>query len=95
MTMGDGNGSGRFEIDPLDMGGWLRVHPHTADVPEDLPVYLSQTVAAWFRARPHFHLRLVVPITKQGQTWELHAWYDVHVLPASPLGPQPTREGER
>src|SRR5262249_14549913 len=91
-----GNGDSGLNIGQTDMGGWVRVYPaagggstaaRTADLPDNLPVYLSQTLANWFRQRPHFHLRCVVPICKEGTTVELHAWYDVHLLPASPLGP--------
>jgi hypothetical protein len=68
-----GNGSGRFEIESADMGGWVRVFPKRMDnLPEDLPVYLGQTLAQWFRERPQLHLRCVVPISKDGDTVELH-----------------------
>jgi len=95
MQHGDGNGSSRFAIDPADLGGWVRVYPSAGNVPDDLALFLSQTLAAWFRARPHLHMRSVAPINKNGDTWELHAWYEVHVLPPSPIGPQPSKEGER
>jgi len=49
-------------------------------------------LGGWFRQRPHLHLRCVVPITRDGATTELHAWYDVHLLPPSPLGPAPKQE---
>jgi hypothetical protein len=45
----------------------------------------------WFRQRPHFHLRCVAPIQKDGNTVELHAWYDAHLFQAL-KGPQPSEE---
>ncbi len=86
-----GNGSSRFEILQIDMGGWVRVHAVGAALPEELPVFLAHTLAEWFRQRPQFHLRFVVPFQKDGTTVELHAWYDVHVFPATPQAPQPLK----
>jgi hypothetical protein len=87
-----GNGSGKFEIGHQDMGGWVRVSAGHQNLPEDLAVYLSQSLAEWFRQRPHLCLRFVAPITKDGSTVELHAWYDAHVFPAL-AGPQPEEQG--
>jgi hypothetical protein len=86
-----GNGSGKFQIGQSDMGGWVRVFPAKPEEGEreDLPVYLSQTLTEWLRQRPQLRLRCVTPINRDGNTVELHAWYEVHVLPATPLGPQP------
>jgi hypothetical protein len=90
---GGGNGSGKFVISQHDMGGWVRVCASKANLPDDLPVYLSQTLSEWFRQRPHLHLRFVVPIQRDGDTVKLHAWYDVHLFPAvkgpRPEGPKP------
>jgi hypothetical protein len=82
------NGSGRFEISQTDMGGWVRVFPASlTNVPDDLPVYLSHTLAEWFRHRPNLPLRCVVPISKNGDTVELHAWYDAPLFPPTPEAP--------
>lgn len=88
QTAGE-NGSGRFEVHHEDMGGWVRVFTdHHANLPGDLPVFLSSALMDWFRQRPHLRLRCVVPVQHDGNTIELHAWYDVHLLP--PLaGPAP------
>jgi hypothetical protein len=90
-----GNGSGKFEIGQADMGGWVRVFPAMAeDVGrEDLAVYLSQTLADWFRQRPQLHMKCVVPVNKDGSTVELHAWYEIHLVPPTPVGPQPAGQG--
>jgi hypothetical protein len=84
-----GNGSGKFYIHQDDMGGWVRIFPDKlADVPDDLAVYLSQSLTEWFRQRPHLHLRCLVPVQRDGDTVELHAWYDAHLFPAL-QGPTP------
>jgi hypothetical protein len=88
MKKPHGNGSGNFEIGQVDMGGWVRFLAGGQNLPHDLPVYLSKTVAAWSREHPNLRLRFVVPIQRDGDTVELHAWYDGHVFP--PIeGPQP------
>src|SRR5262249_29788717 len=94
MKAPPGNGDSGLAIGQADLAGAVRVYPApTANLPKDLPVFLSQTLADWFRQRPHLHLRCVVPITRDGDTEELHAWYDVHLLPPSPLGPAPAQPG--
>ena len=87
-----GNGSGKFEINQVDMGGWVRIFPaKPEDCPQEgLAIYLSQSLAGWLRLRSHLHLKCVVPIDRDGTTVELHAWYEVHLLPPTPGGPQPT-----
>jgi hypothetical protein len=77
-----GNGSGKFSVHQRDMGGWVRVFTGPmATVPEDLAVYLSHALTEWFRQRPHLRMRTVVPISRDGTTVELHAWYDLWVFP--------------
>lgn len=86
----------QVRIRQMEMGGWLRVFPD----PElgrtaDLPVYLSYAVTQWFRARPQYRLRCVLPINKGGDTVELHVWYEQHLFPeVSGLQSQPV-PGER
>jgi hypothetical protein len=83
-----GNGSGKLRIDQHDMGGWVRVSARKQNLPDNLPVYLSQALSDWFRQRPHLRLRFIVPIQRDGDTVELHAWYDAHLFPAV-QGPRP------
>ena len=83
-----GNGSGKIDIGQSDMGGWVRVCAGKHDIPEDIAVYLSQSLTEWFRQRPHLRMRFVVPITRNGMTLELHAWYEAHIFPML-QGPQP------
>lgn len=85
-----GNGSGKFEVHQQDMGGWVRVFPSDKQTPlGDLHVFLSHSLTEWFRQRPNLHIRCVVPICKDGDTVELHCWYDAHLFPPSPAAPQP------
>jgi hypothetical protein len=83
-----GNGSGKFDIGHHDMGGWVRVCAGNGNLPDDLPIFLSQALTDWFRQRPHLHLHCVVPIQQDGNTVELHAWYDAHLFPPT-QGPRP------
>lgn len=83
-----GNGSGKIDIGQADMGGWVRVHTNLREIPEELPLFLSQALTEWFRQRPHLRMRCVVPIARDGSTVELHAWYDAHLFPSF-QGPQP------
>lgn len=58
-----GNGSGRFNVHSVDMGGWVRIHTDKlAHVPDDLGMFLFSALADWFRARPQLRMRCVVPI---------------------------------
>jgi hypothetical protein len=85
-----GNGSGGVEISQSDMGGWVRVYPsRMIDLPQDLPLYLSHTLAEWFRHRPNLRMRCIVPVQRDGNTVELHAWFDAHLFPATALAPTP------
>jgi hypothetical protein len=79
--MGDGNGSGKFDIGAHDMGGWERVIAGPGTHPPDLPAFLSHHLTNWFRQRPHLRMRCVLPINKDGSTVELHAWYDAVLFP--------------
>jgi hypothetical protein len=78
-----GNGSSTVPIHALDMGGWVRVFTDKPEpLPDAFPLYLSVALADFFRHRPQLRLRTIVPITKDGTTVELHAWFDLHVMPS-------------
>jgi hypothetical protein len=77
-----GNGSGRIDIACDDMGGWVRVRAVAQDLPPDVVVFLSQALSDWFRKRPHLGMRCVMPGQGEGDTVEIHAWYDAHLFPA-------------
>jgi hypothetical protein len=88
-SISGGNGSGKFEIGSTNMGGWVRVAPgKAATYPDDLPVFLSHALTAWFRERPQLRMRSVLPVSRNGDTVELHAWFDQHVFPDQ-LGQEP------
>jgi hypothetical protein len=78
-----GNGSGKFEVHGDDMGGWLRVHTDSREVPDNLAFYLSMALTDWFRNRPHLRMGTVVSVARDGTTVELHAWYTQGVFPES------------
>jgi hypothetical protein len=81
-TSMEGNGSGKFSVHQQDMGGWVRVFTDSnIPVPSDLPVYLSQVLTTWFRQHPELRARTIVPVTRDGATVELHAWYEMSVFP--------------
>ncbi len=77
-----GNGSGKFDVGAHDMGGWVRVMAgQMASSVDDLGYYLSHRLSQWLRVNSHFRLISVVPIQRDGNTVELHAWYEQHVFP--------------
>jgi hypothetical protein len=77
-----GNGSGKIGIGVQDMGGWVQVAlSRSHDLPDDSHVILSAAVARWFREHPEQRLRFAVPIQRDGNTFALHAWYDVVLFP--------------
>jgi hypothetical protein len=86
-----GNGSGKFSVGVHDMGGWVRVIAGgTAPQDGNLPFYLAHRLSDWFRENPHLRLLSVVPISKDGDTVELHAWYEQHRFrDLSPLAQPP------
>ena len=83
-----GNGETKFSVGQADMGGWVRVFLETGHPPGDLPVFLAQTLAEWFRQRPHLRLKCVVPIGYDGNTVEMHAWYEAHVFAPTAAAPR-------
>ena len=77
-----GNGSGQFDVGAHDMGGWVRViASDSPGTPDDLGVYLSHRLAIWVRQNPHLKLFSIVAINKDGNTVELHGWYEQHIFP--------------
>ena len=90
-----GNGSNKIHVHQEDMGGWVRVFTDkTATLTDDLPLFLSHTLAEWFRQRRHLRMRCAVPICRDGNTVEIHAWYETHVFEAY-QGPQAEEERTR
>ena len=78
----------RFEIVPEDMGGWVRVYLGRGEPTGEVAKFLSHSLTVWMRERPHLRVRFVVPINRDGDTVELHAWYDqVSFTDTSPMAP--------
>jgi hypothetical protein len=92
--METGNGQTKFSVGTADMGGWIRVFLEKGTPPADLPVFLSQTLTEWFRKRPGLRIKCVAPVMKDGDTVELHAWYEAHVFDPSPIAPHGKPEGK-
>ena len=65
----------------------MRVFLGRGEPTGEVAVYLSHGLTAWMRQRPHLRVRFVVPISRDGDTMELHAWYDQVLFPdASRMG---------
>jgi hypothetical protein len=79
------------EIGQHDMDGRGRTVAGRQNLPDDLPVYLSQALSGWFRQRPQLRMRCVVPVQRDGNTVEPHAWYEARLFPPV-QGPQPAPE---
>jgi hypothetical protein len=70
-----GNGFGKFDVGAHDRGGWVRVVAgHTGANVEDLGFCLAHRLSVWCRESPHLRLICVVPISRDGNTVELHGW---------------------
>ena len=74
-------GKSRFEIGQTDMGGWVRVFLKKGEPTGELAKFLSLSLAQWMRQFPDVRVRMIVPITSNGDTTELHAWYDRVLFP--------------
>lgn len=65
-----------FKINNQDMGGWVRVYLAAGEPTGELARFLSHAFTEWQRDNPDLRIRYVVPIQRDGDTVELHAWYD-------------------
>jgi hypothetical protein len=79
----------RTNIDLEDHGGWVRVFLKEGEPTDELGGYLSHVLSEWSRGRQHLRFRFIYPVTRGGDTVELHAWYDQVVFrDKSPLSQQ-------
>lgn len=83
----------RFTTSVCDMGGWIRVLPGSGEPTGEVARFLSQPLIQWFRECPELTVRRIVPITSNGDTSELHAWYDRIGLPARMPNRDPSNSG--
>lgn len=76
MQPSHGNGSSKFNIYQDEHDGWVRVHTDRRSAfPEDFARILSEVLTDWFRKRPELVMRCIVPVARDGNTVELHAWF--------------------
>jgi hypothetical protein len=95
MRRPSGNGETKFSIGQADMGGWVRVFLESGHPPDDLPIFLSQSLTEWFRMRSHLHLKCIIPICRDGNTVELNAWYEAHLFPPTAEAPKANPAAEQ
>lgn len=75
------NAEARFEIGQVDMGGWVRVYLARGEPTGEVAKFLSMSLTQWMREFPELRVRMIVPITSNGDTSELHAWYERVLFP--------------
>ncbi len=71
----------RFNIIVKDMNGWVRVYLGSGETTGEAAQFLSGSLANWMQLNPDLRVRLIVPISSNGDTAELHAWYDRTLFP--------------
>ena len=65
-----------FEIIIEDHMGYLRVFMGRGEPAGELPPFLSATLAQWIASNPNQRIVAVTPISRDGNTVELHAWFE-------------------
>jgi len=66
----------RFAINIDDTGRWARVYLSEGEPTGEVAQYLSRTLEKWMKDHPELRVRQIVPICSNGDTSELHVWYD-------------------
>lgn len=66
-----------FEIDIEDHMGFVRVLMGRGEPTGELAQFLSATLAGWIQQHPEVRILAVVPINRDGDTVELHAWFEL------------------
>lgn len=82
----------RFEIIQKDMGGWVRVYLGRGEPTGEVAPYLSHSLTEWIRKNPQIRVRIIVPINRDGDTVELHAWYDQVIFPDASMMANPRHD---
>jgi hypothetical protein len=90
----EGNGHSRVNIVTYAKApGYIIVSPDRIDnLPEQTPIFVSQTLEAWQRQNPSCRVRCTCPIVHEGQTIAVHVWYDVVDVPDGAPPPPPADE---
>ena len=65
-----------FEINIEDHMGFVRVFMGRGEPAGELAQFLSGTLAQWMQSHPDQRIMAVVPVTRYGDTVELHAWFE-------------------
>lgn len=65
-----------FEINIEDHRGYLRVFMGRGEPTGELAPFLSGTLARWIENNPGQRIVAVAPISRDGDTVELHAWFE-------------------
>lgn len=65
-----------FEIVIEDHMGFVRVFMGHGEPTGELARYLSATLAQWITQHPELRVIAVVPVVRDGDTAELHAWFE-------------------
>jgi hypothetical protein len=65
-----------FEINIEDHAGYLRVYMGRGEPNGELARFLSGTLAQWIQDNPDQRIVAVVPVSRYGDTVELHAFYE-------------------
>ena len=66
----------KFEINIEDHMGFLRITMGRGEPAGELAQFLSATLAQWITDHPENYLLAVAPISRDGDTVELHAWFE-------------------
>ena len=66
----------RFEINIEDHMGYLRVYMGRGEPNGELARFLSGTLAQWMQNHPEQRIVAVAPVSRYGDTVELHAWFE-------------------
>ena len=73
---GDAMTERTFEINVEDHNGFLRISMGRGEPAGELAQFLSATLANWMKANPGQRIVAVCPINRDGDTVELHAWFE-------------------
>ena len=66
----------RFQILVEDKGGWVRVFLGRGEPTGEVAKYLSASLSSWLQERPHLRVTFALPVVRDGDTVEWHAWYE-------------------
>ena len=66
----------RFSIGAAEHDGWVRIFLARGEPTGESAKFLSESLNQWMKNNPQLRVRMIVPITSNGDTAELHAWYD-------------------